>query len=317
MTSSASGRRGVLERVRRRKRSVSSTAAATPVATHPPEVELHGAAFGVDVAPGVRLQGTHASAAGEGSTSAPTVVFCHCWTGRRQFWHATARVLVDRGLDVVVLDHRGHGDSPLGDEPILIETLSADLDVVLTQLGLERVVLVGHSEGGAIAAHRASTGDERVVGLVIAASAARFVSGRLRALRPAARRVIGSRAVERLMATRLGRPLVRPTLGRRPDPAAVDATIDAYRGTPRRSVAAHFEAVVQFDLRDDLGRIRVPTAVAVGDRDRLTPPRRAREIADGVAGAVLVGADGAGHMLPLERPDELADLISALVDEVH
>ncbi len=316
MTSSADDTAGVLQRARRslRRRLSRRVAPERPPATHPPEVELAGEAFAVSVAPDIELRGTVVR--GQGSASAPTVVFCHCWTGRRQFWHATARLLVEQGHDVVVIDHRGHGESPLGDEPILIETLSADLDRVLDELELGRVVLVGHSQGGAIASHRTSTGDGRVAGLVIVASAAKFVSGRLRPARGVARRVMGSRTVERVMATRLGRPLVRQTLGRRPDPAAVDATIDAYRGTPRQSVAAHFDAVVEFDLRDRLDAITVPTAVAVGTRDRLTPRRRARQIVEGVPHATMTVWDGAGHMLPLERPDELADLIAGVVADV-
>jgi pimeloyl-ACP methyl ester carboxylesterase len=56
------------------------------------------------------------------------------------------------------------------------------------------------------------------------------------------------------------------------------------------------------DSRPELGRIEVPTLVAVGEADQLTPPDRAQEIANGIPGAVLRVLPGCGHLPPLERP---------------
>jgi pimeloyl-ACP methyl ester carboxylesterase len=56
------------------------------------------------------------------------------------------------------------------------------------------------------------------------------------------------------------------------------------------------------DSRPDLGRIRVPTLVLVGDGDELTPPERAAEIASGIAGARLVTVPDCGHLSTLEQP---------------
>jgi pimeloyl-ACP methyl ester carboxylesterase len=57
----------------------------------------------------------------------------------------------------------------------------------------------------------------------------------------------------------------------------------------------------------------IPTRVLVGDRDVLTPVPHARTIATSIAGARLLIAPGAGHMLPLERDrlvsDELVELV--------
>jgi pimeloyl-ACP methyl ester carboxylesterase len=63
------------------------------------------------------------------------------------------------------------------------------------------------------------------------------------------------------------------------------------------------------DLREGLASVTVPATVLVGTRDRLTPPAVGRALADGL-GVPLVTFAGAGHMLPLEEPDELARLIA-------
>ncbi len=65
------------------------------------------------------------------------------------------------------------------------------------------------------------------------------------------------------------------------------------------------------DSRADLAAIPCPTTVIVGDADRLTPPKVAREIADGVPGARLVEIPHCGHLSTLERPEAVT---TALMD---
>jgi pimeloyl-ACP methyl ester carboxylesterase len=56
------------------------------------------------------------------------------------------------------------------------------------------------------------------------------------------------------------------------------------------------------DSRPDLPGIRLPTLVAVGEADALTPPALAAEIAAGIPGAVLHHIPGCGHLPPMEAP---------------
>jgi pimeloyl-ACP methyl ester carboxylesterase len=57
------------------------------------------------------------------------------------------------------------------------------------------------------------------------------------------------------------------------------------------------------DSRPGLGAIRCPTLVLVGDSDELTPPDRAAEIANGIAGARLVTIPESGHASTVEQPE--------------
>jgi pimeloyl-ACP methyl ester carboxylesterase len=59
------------------------------------------------------------------------------------------------------------------------------------------------------------------------------------------------------------------------------------------------------DSRPGLRAIRCPTLVLVGDGDEATPPDRAGEIADGIAGARLVTVPECGHLSTLERPEHV------------
>jgi pimeloyl-ACP methyl ester carboxylesterase len=63
------------------------------------------------------------------------------------------------------------------------------------------------------------------------------------------------------------------------------------------------------DSRPDLGAIRCPTLVLVGEGDQLTPPPIAAEIAQGITGARLVQIAGAGHASTLEEPEQVTDAL--------
>lgn len=65
------------------------------------------------------------------------------------------------------------------------------------------------------------------------------------------------------------------------------------------------------DSRPELGAIEVPTLVVVGDKDAITIPEAAREMATGIADAKLVVVPRAGHMALVEQH---AIVTSALVE---
>lgn len=72
--------------------------------------------------------------------------------------------------------------------------------------------------------------------------------------------------------------------------------------------------VARPDSRPDLARTAVPTLVAVGAGDQLTPPDLAAEIAGLTPGASLRVMEGAGHLLPMERPASTTDLMREWLD---
>jgi len=101
---------------------------------------------------------------GEG---APTVVFIHGWTCD----HTTLSPQIDRmsmNHRCIALDIRGHGKSESPDnESWEIEDLAGDVVDAVDSLGLDPVVLVGHSMGGTIAYEAAARLGPRVHGLAL------------------------------------------------------------------------------------------------------------------------------------------------------
>ncbi len=248
-----------------------------------------------------------------GPEDGPMVVFSHCWTGSRATWGPVAARLVGAGRRVVLYDQRGHGASTLGPDAPTVEQLGEDLAAVLEAVDARDAVLAGHSMGGmtlqALAVHRPEVVAERVRAFVLAGTAGFGVAAGPFAV--PIRSLTGSKAVERLMAGRLGPALSRGTVGRHPRHAHLVATRDAFLSLPTDVRRQFLIALQAMDFRAGLAGLTVPTTVVVGSRDLLTPPRLGRALAAAIPGARLVEVPGAGHMLPYEEPDRLAELILA------
>jgi pimeloyl-ACP methyl ester carboxylesterase len=63
------------------------------------------------------------------------------------------------------------------------------------------------------------------------------------------------------------------------------------------------------DISSAIGAVRVPTLVAVGDRDRICLPDDARALALRITGARFHEIRNCGHLSPLERPGEVTELL--------
>src|SRR5437870_7170336 len=245
--------------------------------------------------------------------SGHTVVLSHCWTGTRATWEPVAARLVARGCRVVLYDQRGHGASTMGTGALTVDHLGDDLAAVLEAVDAHDAVLAGHSMGGmalqALAVGRPDVVAEGVKAMVLAGTAGFGVAAG--PLSAPVRFVTGDRRVERLMAGRLGPVLSRGAVGRHPRHAHLVATRDAWMSLPTDVRRQFLIALQAIDFPAGLAGVAVPTTVVVGSRDLLTPPRLARGIANAVPGARLVEVPGAGHMLPYEEPDLLAEIILA------
>ncbi len=265
-----------------------------------------------------------------------TVVFVHGWTLSRHTWDRVVPGLssaVGTPVRTVGFDLRGHGDSdPSPEGTATIERCADDLAEVIGHYVPDGpVVLAGHSMGGmtimALAERYPRLFDDRVAGTALVATsggelaepdlglpkpvAAVFNAGErlLRSWLAASRRsVVGKRSAWM-------RPGLRWLLfGSRPASADLAATAEWVARCHPASFAGFRESLAEHDRIGALRRLRsTPAVVLVGLDDRLCPYAHARRMADAVPEAELMVYAGAGHMLPLERADEVTARIAGVV----
>jgi len=247
-----------------------------------------------------------ATIAGEG----PTVVLAHGFTNGRVVWSPVAHRLIESGHQVVIYDQRGHGESTVGADGYTVTRLGSDLRAVLEAADVRDVVLVGHSMGGmTIQAFAASHPDalaERVKGVVLVSTTSHGLADpRLQRTAPA---LLGGKRIDRVLGAPGGHALMRSVVGRKVRKGHLTLARDLFVSTPPESRVGFFNAMQEMDLREGLSALNVPATVLVGTRDRLTPRPMGQALADAL-GVDLVTFPDAGHLLPLEHPDEVATII--------
>ncbi len=98
-------------------------------------------------------------------TGKPALVFVHGWCCDKSYWKYQVPHFAKRHK-VITIDLAGHGESGLGREKWTIEAFGKDVAAVVEKLGLEKVILVGHSMGGAVIIEATRQIPKRIIGLV-------------------------------------------------------------------------------------------------------------------------------------------------------
>lgn len=247
----------------------------------------------------------HYEDTGPGSTGA-TIAFSHGLLWSTEQFAPQVEALRGR-YRCISWDHRGQGRSAADPdrEAIGVELVWQDAVALLDALAPGPVHFCGLSMGGFVAMRTAARRPDLVRSLVLLeTSADPEPAENLRRYR------LLSRAV-RLGGTRVTRALVRSQvapimLGRSvlADPsrrADVERFISIMSARPDVWRAVN-GVIDRAGIAVELGRIAVPTLVAVGDEDVATVPATAERIAAAVPGARLVRIPRAGHSSTVEQP---------------
>jgi len=92
--------------------------------------------------------GTHIFYKDWGPKTAQPIVFHHGWPLSSDDWDNQMMFFLDKGFRVIAHDRRGHGRSTQTDAGNEMDTYAADVDALVTELGLTNAIHIGHSTGG-------------------------------------------------------------------------------------------------------------------------------------------------------------------------
>jgi 3-oxoadipate enol-lactonase len=240
----------------------------------------------------------------------PRVVLLHP-VGLDLTFLAPVASILSKNFTVLSVDARGHGQSPAEPPARSLEDFADDLHALLERLSFAPSAIVGFSFGGMVTMTLPLKYPKDASALVICACSSTHT--------PQARAISAARGSDAEKG------------GMR---AVLDATLerwfnDDFRLSGRAEAArkrllsenvsgwAHaWRAMSCIDTLPRLGEIRTPTLCVAGEYDKSSPPAVVRQIADAIPGAQFAVLPRAPHMLFIEQPREVADVIGGFLREV-
>lgn len=241
----------------------------------------------------------------QGDRSKPALFVQHGGPGAD---HTYFRPFIDelgKVAQVVYVDHRGTGrssDAPL--QSYTVEQMADDLDALRQHLGLETIILLGHSYGGMVAQVFAQRHPGSLEKLILSNTAPDW--GFWEEAQEIADRVATPEQKEIYKELFEGSITNQEEYDawwakcmslyfREPRAELLEAL--ANRGRGRFEVASYMMAneLPGFNAYDGLDRIDVPTLVIAGAHDWITPPSQSERIAERIQGSQYALLENSGH----------------------
>jgi pimeloyl-ACP methyl ester carboxylesterase len=225
-------------------------------------------------------------------------------------WTPLARAL-ESEFDVVMLDARGHGDSSAPHHGYRYDDHANDVVGVIHDLGLARPVLLGHSMGGMTAAVVAS----RYAGIlrgVILVDPTFLDLARQREVRDS------DVAEQHRRALALQKhELIARAQGRNPRRSLEIIELQAEARLKTRMAAFDVLTPPSPDYRDAVSAIDVPSLLVIGENSPVVTLGTANELRNLNPRVRIERINDAGHGLPFEQPDRLAEVVESFLRELH
>jgi len=225
-----------------------------------------------------------------GIQASDVVLFLHHGLGSTRSWRRQIAQFTEAGFQALLYDRWGYGHSEqrTGFQAGFLAQGAEETIEFLDALGLERVHIVGHSDGGTIGLLVAASWPERVISLVVVAAHIYYEPKMLEGLRE------------------IQANFIRPPLS---------TALEREHGERWQHLAeAWIRHWLQSDIRelsmqDQLDDVVCPTLVIQGELDEHATEKHARDIAEGVRCGELWLVPGARHMPMHEKPDEFNRIV--------
>ena len=248
----------------------------------------------------------------------PPVVLVHGLPSSAYDWAELPRKLASHGYRAIAYDRVGYGYSSRGStapERYTYESNARDLLALMDALSLQRAPVVGWSYGGAVVQTAATISPERFPKVVL-----------LAAVGPAQPR--GDDPLSLLLESPAAAPVLKwiasvPPLSKSLTGDSLARAFAGQNRVPRDwldyeramlSLSGTLDAFVLEAQRENPEalhpeKLTMPTLIIEGSADELVPPPVAADLHRRIPGSRLVTVPDGSHMLPVEKPDQLAQTI--------
>lgn len=231
----------------------------------------------------------------------PPVILLHGAGGNHLSWPPQIRRLA--GETIYALDLAGHGQSE-GAGKQSIDAYADDVIIFMQSLKIRAAVIAGISMGGAIALTLALKYPGKVKALALLGSGAKMRVAQT-ILENAGNPNTFESAVASINANCFSENVQQNLL---------QLSKQSMLKIRPPVLLGDFLACNEFTAVEHLEKIKKPTLIVCGAEDKMMPPKLSETLRDGIAKSTLHILEGAGHMVMIEKPDEVADLLKKFLD---
>lgn len=235
-----------------------------------------------------------------GMAGNPPLVLVHGAGGDHTHWGSQIRHL--KNVDVYALDLPGHGQSD-GKSRQDVGDYCEDILSFMDTIKLEKVILAGHSMGGAIAQSFAVNHPERLAGLILVSTGMTLPVNQ--ALLAQMKDPVTTRDAVKLV--------VKWSFRKDADPNLLQQAEKQLMNTNNMVIYGDYLACSKFDLSVQARKIDLPTLIICGDADKMTPLKFSNQLNETIPYSKLEIVPDAGHMVPLEVSQVVGELMSDFI----
>ena len=244
-----------------------------------------------------------------GNRTKPTIVLSHLVLFDSSVFN---QLFLELGSNfhLIILDLHGHGESGYR-SPLTLEEMAEDYFQLLTRLGISRFSWIGYSVGGMLGLRLVLQHPEAIESLILIAAIARLDPPELGQQTLALWQMFRDGHREDIVDAALRFLFAPATFEHRPE------LIATYRNKVTSYDQAQAQAIFEVvrsifnrsDISEEIAAIQARTLVLGGKKDITAPPEELETIASRIPNATLAIVDDASHLLVVEQPQKVAQLI--------
>ena len=238
----------------------------------------------------------------------PPVVLLHPISMRAAFWRPVAEKLKTI-TSTILVDLRGHGDSPPTDKPFTLDDLAGDVTSLLESLQSAPYIVVGCSLGGMVAQGLAVNRPDLLAGVVLADTTHSRGEHGASIMRRRAQDT--ARGIQFTVDSDLERWL-SPDF-RMSHPEMVNQVRQWALNNSSATISQAWDAIAGLSYERALAQVSLPVLVTTGSLDVASPPASARATAAAFPNARYMEIPGAGHFSPIEQPELFSSIIKDFI----
>jgi 3-oxoadipate enol-lactonase len=238
----------------------------------------------------------------------PRVVLIHSLAMSRAIWDEVVDRIRDEA-EILLCDCRGHGRSDRRPGPYTVDLFADDLATILDDRGWPSATIAGCSMGGCVAQAFAAAHPVRTRGLALIDTTAWYGP-----TAPADWSARSTKATREGFSSMLDFQFSRwfSEGFRDTHPERTAALAEIFLGNDVGCYAAACFMLGHVDLRAAVGRLRMPTAVVVGEEDYATPIAMAQGLHEAISGSTLTVISTGRHLTPVQCPEQVAAALRPL-----